>query len=65
MLRSVNGAHNGAESPPVSYTHLLEEGEEADFLVYTDDPRDDLRMLIRPHRIVLRGRAVRLSLIHI
>ena len=35
----------------------LEEGEEADFLVYTDDPRDDLRMLIRPHRIVLRGRA--------
>lgn len=37
----------------------LEEGEEADFLVYTDDPRDDLRMLIRPHRIVLRGRAVR------
>ncbi|MCB1252123.1 MAG: amidohydrolase family protein [Austwickia sp.] len=37
----------------------LEEGAEADLLVYLDDPRDDLRMLIRPHRIVLRGRSVR------
>ena len=37
----------------------LVEGSEADFLVYVDDPRDDLRMLVRPHRIVLRGRPVR------
>lgn len=37
----------------------LAEGAEADFVVYLDDPREDLRMLVRPHRIVLRGKAVR------
>ena len=37
----------------------IEEGAEADLLVYVDDPVVDLRMLIRPYRIVLRGRPVR------
>ncbi|WP_116112991.1 amidohydrolase family protein [Austwickia chelonae] len=37
----------------------LEEGAEADFLVFLDDPRTDLRILGRPHRTVLRGRLVR------
>ncbi|MBW3085819.1 hypothetical protein KEM60_02030 [Austwickia sp. TVS 96-490-7B] len=37
----------------------LDEGAEADFLVYLDDPLRDLRILTRPHRTVLRGRLVR------
>ncbi len=37
----------------------LEEGAEADLVVYLDDPLDDLRVLARPHRMILRGRPVR------
>jgi imidazolonepropionase-like amidohydrolase len=36
----------------------LEEGEEADLVVYADDPRDDLATLAAPSLVVLRGRPV-------
>ncbi|MGC5584039.1 amidohydrolase family protein [Ornithinimicrobium sp. W1665] len=34
----------------------LTEGESADLVVYQEDPRQDVRALARPHRVVLRGR---------
>ncbi len=34
----------------------LEEGDEADFVVYDEDPLTDLNVLSHPSRIVLRGR---------
>ena len=34
----------------------LEEGEEADLVVYADDPREDLAALAAPTLVVLRGR---------
>lgn len=37
----------------------LVEGAEADFVVYRDDPREDVRTIADPHRIVLRGAVVR------
>lgn len=37
----------------------LDEGADADLLVYLDDPRKDLRILTRPHRTLLRGRLIR------
>jgi imidazolonepropionase-like amidohydrolase len=37
----------------------LEEGEEADLVVYADDPRDDLAALAAPALVVLRGHPVR------
>lgn len=37
----------------------IEEGAEADFLVYLDDPHADARIIARPHRTVLRGRTIR------
>jgi imidazolonepropionase-like amidohydrolase len=37
----------------------LEEGSEADFVVYDADPLDDLAILKHPRHIVLRGRVVR------
>jgi len=36
----------------------LEEGEEADLVVYAEDPRDDLATLAAPSLVVLRGRPV-------
>jgi imidazolonepropionase-like amidohydrolase len=36
----------------------LEEGGPADFVVYAEDPREDLSTLGRPARIVLRGHVV-------
>ncbi len=36
----------------------LEEGAPADLVVYEDDPRQDVRVLTAPRRIVLRGRIV-------
>lgn len=36
----------------------LSEGESADFVVYEEDPREDVRVLGAPAHIVLRGRAV-------
>ncbi len=36
----------------------IAEGESADFVVYRDDPRQDLRTLADPYRIVLRGTVV-------
>ena len=36
----------------------LEEGEEADLVVYPDDPRTDLAVVAAPSRVVLRGRVV-------
>ncbi|GAA1143979.1 amidohydrolase family protein [Ornithinicoccus hortensis] len=35
----------------------IEEGAPADLVVYAADPREDLRTLADPHRVVLRGRA--------
>jgi imidazolonepropionase-like amidohydrolase len=37
----------------------LDEGAPADFVVYDTNPLDDLSVLDRPARIVLRGRVVR------
>lgn len=37
----------------------LTEGAQADFVVYRDDPREDVRTIADPHRIVLRGAVVR------
>ncbi|MCP2262414.1 Imidazolonepropionase [Streptoalloteichus tenebrarius] len=37
----------------------LDDGDPADFVVYDTDPRDDLKVLREPARIVLRGRVVR------
>lgn len=37
----------------------IEEGAQADAVVYLDDPRTDLRILARPHRTLLRGALVR------
>lgn len=34
----------------------LEEGDEADLVVYDDDPRGDVGVLARPRQLVLRGR---------
>jgi imidazolonepropionase-like amidohydrolase len=36
----------------------LDEGDPADFVVYDEDPRVDLNVLLHPRRIVLRGRIV-------
>jgi imidazolonepropionase-like amidohydrolase len=36
----------------------IEEGAPADLVVYDDDPRRDLEVLMRPQRMVLRGRVV-------
>ena len=36
----------------------IEEGEEADLVVYPQDPRADLAVLAAPSRVVLRGRVV-------
>jgi imidazolonepropionase-like amidohydrolase len=36
----------------------LDEGAPADFVVYDRDPRDDLTVLEKPARVVLRGRVV-------
>jgi imidazolonepropionase-like amidohydrolase len=36
----------------------LTEGAPADLVVYPADPREDVRVLAAPHRIVLRGRVV-------
>ena len=36
----------------------LEEGAPADFAVYAEDPRRDVRVLAAPQRVVLRGRVV-------
>lgn len=33
----------------------IAEGESADLVVYRDDPRDDIRTLADPHRVILRG----------
>ena len=35
----------------------IAEGESADLVVYRDDPRQDVRALADPHRVILRGRA--------
>ncbi len=37
----------------------LEEGEEADLVVYDSDPRADVAVLGAPTRVILRGRVVR------
>jgi len=37
---------------------VLSEGSTADFVVYDRDPLDDLSVLAKPKRIVLRGRVV-------
>lgn len=34
----------------------IAEGESADLVVYRDDPREDVRAMLDPHRIILRGR---------
>ncbi len=36
----------------------LDEGEEADLVVYPEDPREDLAILAAPEAVVLRGRVV-------
>ncbi|WP_419993862.1 amidohydrolase family protein [Streptomyces boninensis] len=36
----------------------IDEGVSADFVVYESDPRDDVRVLGAPRRIVLRGKVV-------
>ena len=36
----------------------LDEGAPADFVVYDRDPREDLTVLQKPSRVVLRGRPV-------
>ena len=36
----------------------LEEGADADLVVYAADPREDIRALVDPQHIVLRGRTV-------
>lgn len=33
----------------------IAEGESADLVVYAADPREDVRVLAEPHRVVLRG----------
>lgn len=35
----------------------IAEGESADLVVYRDDPREDLRTMADPHRVILRGHA--------
>jgi len=37
----------------------LDEGAAADLVVYAEDPRQDLKVLYEPQRIILRGRIVR------
>ncbi|MDT0379834.1 amidohydrolase family protein [Streptomyces sp. DSM 42041] len=37
---------------------VLEEGAPADLVVYDSDPREDVRVLAGPRRVVLRGRIV-------
>ena len=37
----------------------IEEGEDADFVVYGADPREDVTVVAEPKGIVLRGRVVR------
>ena len=47
----------GAPAPWLGWPGL-EEGEEADLVVYADDPREDLAALAAPSLVVLRGRPV-------
>jgi imidazolonepropionase-like amidohydrolase len=42
----------------LGWNAILDEGAPADFVVYDADPRDDLAVLRRPSRIVLRGKVV-------
>jgi imidazolonepropionase-like amidohydrolase len=35
----------------------IEEGESADLVVYRDDPREDVRTMADPYRVILRGTA--------
>jgi imidazolonepropionase-like amidohydrolase len=35
----------------------IAEGESADLVVYAEDPREDLRTMATPHRVILRGHA--------
>ena len=42
----------------LGHSATLEEGSEADFVVYDADPLDDLAILKSPRHIVLRGRVV-------
>ena len=42
----------------LGFSGTLEEGSEADFVVYDADPLDDLAILKSPRHIVLRGRVV-------
>lgn len=39
----------------------IEEGQSADFVVYADDPREDVGVLAAPAHVVLRGRTVESS----
>ncbi|GAB3578970.1 amidohydrolase family protein [Calidifontibacter terrae] len=36
----------------------IEEGQSADLVVYTEDPRDDVRVLAAPAHVILRGHIV-------
>jgi imidazolonepropionase-like amidohydrolase len=42
----------------LGFSGTLEEGAEADFVVYDADPLEDLAILKSPRRIVLRGALV-------
>jgi imidazolonepropionase-like amidohydrolase len=42
----------------LGFSGTLQEGSEADFVVYDADPLDDLAILKSPRHIVLRGRLV-------
>jgi imidazolonepropionase-like amidohydrolase len=42
----------------LGFDGTLAEGTSADFVVFDSDPREDLRVLRNPRRIVLRGRTV-------
>jgi imidazolonepropionase-like amidohydrolase len=37
---------------------VLEEGDPADLVVYDSDPREDMRALLHPRAVVLRGRVI-------
>jgi imidazolonepropionase-like amidohydrolase len=42
----------------LGWNATLDEGAPADFVVYERDPREDLRLLYSPQRVVLRGAVV-------
>ena len=55
---ALGAAPRGGRGSGSGLNATLDEGAPADFVVYDADPREDLTVLARPARVVLRGQVV-------